>query len=63
VPRDDADLPHRAEDAMRRIGALDWKLSDVVVAIVRELEDAPPDVVVEPRRGAVSARSGSGLQA
>ena len=27
---------------------LDWKLQDVVVAVVRELDDAPEDVLVRP---------------
>ncbi|HWT25034.1 MAG TPA: cation transporter [Solirubrobacteraceae bacterium] len=46
VPRDEADLLDRVEDATARISALDWKLQDVVVAVVRELEDAPADVMV-----------------
>jgi divalent metal cation (Fe/Co/Zn/Cd) transporter len=49
VPRDDADLLDRVEDAVERIQALDWKLQDVVVAVVRELEDAPDEVMVRPR--------------
>ena len=49
VPRDDADLLDRVEDAVERIKSLDWKLQDVVVAVVRELEDAPDEVMVRPR--------------
>jgi divalent metal cation (Fe/Co/Zn/Cd) transporter len=49
VPRDDTDLLDRVEDAVERIQALDWKLQDVVVAVVRELEDAPDEVMVRPR--------------
>jgi divalent metal cation (Fe/Co/Zn/Cd) transporter len=49
VPRDDADLLDRVEDAVERIQALDWKLQDVVVAVVHELEDAPDEVMVRPR--------------
>jgi cation diffusion facilitator family transporter len=52
VPSDDAGLPDRVEDAVERILALDWKLQDVVVSVVRELEDAPPEVLVRGR-GAV----------
>jgi cation diffusion facilitator family transporter len=48
VPRDDADLLDRVEDAVEQIRGLDWKLQDVVVAVVRELEGAPGDVVVRP---------------
>jgi cation diffusion facilitator family transporter len=51
VPRAaDADLLDRVEDATQRICALDWKLQDVVVAVVRELEDAPEGVLVHGRR-------------
>jgi len=51
VPRAvDDDLLERVEDATQRICALDWKLQDVVVAVVRELEDAPEDVLVHGRR-------------
>lgn len=48
VPRDEADLLARVEDAVARIVDLDWKLQDVVVSVVRELEDAPEGVVVRP---------------
>ena len=48
VPRDEHALLGRVEDAVERICALDWKLQDVVVAVVRELDDAPDDVLVRP---------------
>jgi cation diffusion facilitator family transporter len=48
VPVDDHDLLNRVEEAVERIRALDWKLQDVVVAVVRELEDAPSDTLVRP---------------
>lgn len=52
VPRcSDAELLDRVEDAVQRICALDWKLQDVVVAVVRELEDAPEEVLVRPGVG------------
>jgi divalent metal cation (Fe/Co/Zn/Cd) transporter len=46
VPREEAELLDRVEDAVERIRALDWKLQDVVVAVVRELDGAPDDVLV-----------------
>jgi divalent metal cation (Fe/Co/Zn/Cd) transporter len=46
VPRDEHDLLDRVEDAVERIATLDWKLGDVVVAVVRDLDGAPPEVVV-----------------
>jgi divalent metal cation (Fe/Co/Zn/Cd) transporter len=46
VPRDETGLLDRVEDAVEQIRALDWKLQDVVVAAVRELEGAPGDVLV-----------------
>ena len=49
VPRDDTDLLDRVEDAVERITRLDWKMQDVVVSVVRELEDAPADVLVRGR--------------
>jgi cation diffusion facilitator family transporter len=49
VPYDEDDLLQHVEDAVDRIGALDWKLGDVVVAVVRDLEGAPADVVVSAR--------------
>ena len=36
----------RAEATAEQIRALDWKLQDVVVTVVRELEGAPEDVVI-----------------
>jgi hypothetical protein len=50
VPVDEHDLLARVEDAVERIRELDWKLQDVVVSVVRELDDAPEEVLV--RRGA-----------
>jgi divalent metal cation (Fe/Co/Zn/Cd) transporter len=46
VPRDEDDLLDRVEDAVTRICALDWKMQDVVVSVVREIEGAPEDVLV-----------------
>jgi divalent metal cation (Fe/Co/Zn/Cd) transporter len=46
VPRDDDHLLDRVEDAIERIAALDWKLQDVVVSVVREIDGAPDDVLV-----------------
>ena len=46
VPRDETGLLERVEAAIEQIRALDWKLQDVVVAAVRELEGAPHDVLV-----------------
>jgi hypothetical protein len=46
VPRDEHDLLDRVEEAVERICALDWKVQDAVVAVVRSLEDAPPEVLV-----------------
>jgi divalent metal cation (Fe/Co/Zn/Cd) transporter len=54
VPRDEEGLLDRVEDAVDRICALDWKLQDVVVAVVRELDGSPPDVMV---RGSVRERA------
>jgi divalent metal cation (Fe/Co/Zn/Cd) transporter len=53
VPRDEAHLLDRVEDAVDRISALDWKVQDVVVAVVRELDGTPEEVLV--RRGAVAS--------
>ena len=46
VPVDDHELLDRVEDAVERIRALDWKLQDVVVAVVRDLQGAPADTIV-----------------
>jgi divalent metal cation (Fe/Co/Zn/Cd) transporter len=46
VPIDEEDLLDRVEQTVAAITALDWKLQDVVVAVVRELEGAPADVVI-----------------
>jgi cation diffusion facilitator family transporter len=50
VPRDEHDLLDRVEDAVDRICDLDWKIQDAVVAVVRDLEDAPPEVLVRGSR-------------
>jgi hypothetical protein len=55
VPRDEVALIDRVEDAVDRICELDWKLQDVVVAVVRDLEGAPDDVLV--RGSSVKATS------
>jgi cation diffusion facilitator family transporter len=47
VPVDEHDLLDRVEDAIARICELDWKLQDVVVAVARELDGAPEDVLVK----------------
>lgn len=55
VPRDEHALLERVEDAVERICALDWKLQDVVVAVAREIENAPDDVLVRgPKSGSPS---------
>jgi cation diffusion facilitator family transporter len=46
VPRDETNLLERVEDAVEQITALDWKLQDVVVSVVREIDGAPEDVLV-----------------
>jgi cation diffusion facilitator family transporter len=52
VPVDHDDHPiDRAEELMNRIREVDWKVQDVVVAVVRELEGAPEDVIVRPGAG------------
>jgi divalent metal cation (Fe/Co/Zn/Cd) transporter len=48
VPRGaDGDLLASVEELVKRIRDVDWKVQDVVVAVVAELEDAPDDVVVQ----------------
>jgi hypothetical protein len=56
VPHDEIDLVDRAEDAVSRIRSLDWKLQDVVVSVVRDLEGAPEDVLVRDAFGSVRPR-------
>jgi divalent metal cation (Fe/Co/Zn/Cd) transporter len=56
VPRSEDTLLDRVEDAAERIAALDWKVQDVVVAVVRDLDGVPPEVMVsadrsQPARG------------
>ncbi len=46
VAVDEDDLVERSERLRKRLLDLDWKVQDVSVAIVRELEDAPDDVVI-----------------
>jgi len=53
IPVDEVDLLDRVEDAVAQIRELDWKLQDVVISPVRELADAPPEVLVQ-RRSAVA---------
>jgi cation diffusion facilitator family transporter len=53
VPRDEHELLDRVEDAVDRISALDWKVQDVVVAVVRTLEGAPEEILV--RRSTVGS--------
>jgi cation diffusion facilitator family transporter len=53
VPRDEHDLLDRVEEAVERLVALDWKMQDVVVAVVRDLENAPQEVLV--RRSSVGS--------
>jgi cation diffusion facilitator family transporter len=56
VPRDEQDLLDRVEDAVERICALDWKVQDAIVAVVRNIEDAPEEVLVRGSRlGSVRA--------
>jgi divalent metal cation (Fe/Co/Zn/Cd) transporter len=62
VPRDDDDLLTRVEDAVDRIAALDWKLQDVVVAVVRELDGAPADVLVSASDRRARARRDGALK-
>jgi divalent metal cation (Fe/Co/Zn/Cd) transporter len=48
VPRGgDGDLLASVEELVERIRDVDWKVQDVVVAVVAELEGAPDDVVVQ----------------
>jgi divalent metal cation (Fe/Co/Zn/Cd) transporter len=53
IPVDEVGLLDRVEDAVAQIRDLDWKLQDVVISPVRELADAPPEVLVQ-RRSAVA---------
>ena len=47
VPRDaEADLLGDVEDLIAALRGIDWKVQDVVVSVVRELENAPEDVLV-----------------
>jgi cation diffusion facilitator family transporter len=50
VPHDEADLLDHVEAAIERIVELDWKMQDVVVSVVRELRDAPEELLVRSRR-------------
>lgn len=50
VPADEDDLLARCEALRERIVGLDWKLQDVAVAAVAELEGAPDDVLVRSSR-------------
>jgi hypothetical protein len=57
VPVDERDLLDRVEAAISRICELDWKLQDVVVAVARELDGAPEDVLVRSGSRKPAARS------
>jgi divalent metal cation (Fe/Co/Zn/Cd) transporter len=46
VPAGGDDLLEHVEELTERIRDVDWKVQDVVVAVVRELKEAPEDVVV-----------------
>jgi len=46
VPRGEEEIVDRLEELTRRIDELDWKVHGVVVAAVRSIEDAPPEVTV-----------------
>ena len=49
VPRDEIALLDRVEDAVQRICQLDWKMQDVVVSVVRSLDNAPDELLVRPQ--------------
>jgi len=55
VPVDGEDLVDRVEDAVTRIRDIDWKLQDVVISPVRELDGAPPEVLVHGRAAVARA--------
>jgi cation diffusion facilitator family transporter len=59
VPRDEASLLRRVEETIEQIRALDWKLQDVVVAVVADLDDAPDDVLVHGPRNRHAAAAAS----
>jgi hypothetical protein len=50
VPKSrDGDLLGQVEELTAELRELDWKVQDVVVAVVGELKDAPADVMVRGR--------------
>lgn len=51
VPIDEEGLLDRIERATAQIRELDWKLQDVTVAVVRELDAAPREILVGERAG------------
>lgn len=55
IPVDEDDLVERVEDAVARIRDIDWKLQDIVVSPVRELDGAPSDVLVHGRAAVAGA--------
>jgi divalent metal cation (Fe/Co/Zn/Cd) transporter len=55
IPVDQDDLVDRIEDGVAQIRDLDWKLQDVVISPVRELEGAPHEVLVQRRSVAAGA--------
>jgi len=49
VPREaDGDLLGRVEQLTSELRDVDWKVQDVVVAVVRDLEGAPEDILIRP---------------
>jgi divalent metal cation (Fe/Co/Zn/Cd) transporter len=49
VPLSEAGVLDRVEAAVAAIRDLDWKIQDVVVSVVREIEEPPAGLVVVPR--------------
>ena len=49
VPTHEPGVLDRVERAVDELRDLDWKVCDVVVSVVRELENVPPELVVRPR--------------
>lgn len=49
VPVDEEDLLDRIENAVAQVREIDWKLQDVVISPVREIDGAPGAVLVDGR--------------